>query len=62
MHELGIVVHITKTLESIVEENQLQDVSRVSLEIGKVSGIVPDYLIDCWKYYRKKSLIFKIQR
>ena len=54
MHELGIVVHITKTLKSVVEENQLQDISRVTLEIGKISGIVPDYLIDCWNYYRKK--------
>lgn len=55
MHELGIVVQITKTLDSLVEENQLEDVSRVTLQIGKVSGIIPDYLIDCWKYYRKNK-------
>ncbi len=55
MHELGIVVQITKTLDSLVKENQLEDISRVTLQIGKVSGIVPEYLIDCWKYYRKNK-------
>ena len=24
------------------------------MEVGEVSSIVPDYLTDCWAYYRKK--------
>lgn len=55
MHELGIVVHITKTLDSLAKENEVSDISRVTLQIGKVSGIVPEYLVDCWKYYRVKN-------
>ena len=54
MHELGIVVHISKTLEELAQENSITDIRRVTLQIGKVSGIVPEYLVDCWKYYRKK--------
>ena len=54
MHELGIVVHISKTLEELAQENNITDIRRVTLQIGKVSGIVPEYLMDCWKYYRKK--------
>lgn len=54
MHELGIVVHISKTLEELAQENNLTDIRSVTLQIGKVSGIVPEYLVDCWKYYRKK--------
>lgn len=54
MHELGIVVHISKTLEELAQENNITDIRRVTLQIGKVSGIVPEYLVDCWKYYRKK--------
>ena len=29
--------------------------STVTLEFGEVSGIVPDYLIDCWNWYAKKT-------
>ena len=54
MHELGIIVHITKTLQNVAKENNLSEIGSVTLEIGEVSTIVPDYLTDCWKYYRKK--------
>lgn len=62
MHELGIIVHVSKSLENIAVENQLTEIGSVTLEIGEVSGIVPDYLTDCWEYYRKKnSLIEKAE-
>lgn len=54
MHELGIIVHITKTLQNVAKENNLSEIGSVTLEIGEVSTIVTDYLTDCWKYYRKK--------
>ena len=49
MHELGIIVHITKTLQSVAEENNLKEIASVTLEVGEVSSIVPDYLTDCWQ-------------
>ncbi len=55
MHELGIIVHIAKTLDAIAVENKLEKIGSVTLEIGEVSGVVPDYLTDCWGYYRKKN-------
>lgn len=55
MHELGIIVHIAKSLDEVATENQLEKIGSVTLEIGEVSGIVPDYLTDCWNYYRKKN-------
>lgn len=55
MHELGIIVHISKTLDEIAAENELTKIGSVTLEIGEVSGIVPEYLTDCWDYYRKKN-------
>ena len=54
MHELGIIVHITKTLQGVAEENNLSEIASVTLEVGEVSAIVPDYLTDCWEYYKKK--------
>lgn len=54
MHELGIIVHVAKTVEEVAQENKVTDIASVTLEIGEVSGIVHDYLNDCWLYYRKK--------
>ena len=50
MHELGIVFHIIKEVKNIAEENSCSRISRVVLEIGEVSTIVPYYLEDCWKW------------
>ena len=55
MHELGIVFHIIKSVEEIGAQNELTKVSSVTLEIGEVSGIVPEYLTDCWKWAAEKS-------
>lgn len=54
MHELGIIVHISESLETVAMENELTRIGSVTLEIGEVSGVVPEYLTDCWEYYRKK--------
>ncbi|MGN0365887.1 MAG: hydrogenase maturation nickel metallochaperone HypA [Suilimivivens sp.] len=62
MHELGIIVHITKTLEDIAQENQLTQIGSVTLEVGEVSGIVPEFLTDCWEYYRKKFKLMEEAR
>ena len=59
MHELGIVVHVVRTLEDVAQENSLTDIRKVTLQIGKVSGIEPEYLVDCWEYYKKKVPLLK---
>ena len=50
MHELGIVFHIIRSVEKVAVENGLEKVSAVVLELGEVSGVVPDYLTDCWRW------------
>ncbi len=50
MHELGIVFHIMDTLEEVARENQLEEIRSVTMEIGEVSSVIPDYLTDCWKW------------
>lgn len=59
MHELGIVFHIAKKVESIAVENHVSHVAKVVLEIGEVSTVVPSYLEDCWKWKCTKSEILK---
>ena len=36
MHELGVVFHVIKMVEEIVSENNLTEVSSVTLELGEV--------------------------
>ena len=55
MHELGIVFHVIKSVEEIAQENELTKVSAVTLSIGEVSGIVPSYLTDCWRWAADRS-------
>lgn len=55
MHELSIITHVAKTLDEIAEENHLTKIGSVTLEIGEVSGIVTDYFVDCWNYFKRKD-------
>lgn len=59
MHELGIVFHIIDTVEKVGADNDLGKVSAVVLELGEVSGVVPEYLTDCWKWAAAKSELMK---
>ena len=57
MHELGIVFHVIKTVEDVAKEQELSKVSKVVLEVGEVSTVIPEYLEDCWKWACKRSEI-----
>ena len=55
MHELGVVFHIADSVVKIAQDNQAQHVRRVTLQIGEVSTVIPDYLIDVWKWNCKRN-------
>ena len=55
MHELGVVFHIADSLARIAEENHVTRISRVTLEIGEVSTVVPEYLTDVWNWNCKRT-------
>jgi hydrogenase nickel incorporation protein HypA/HybF len=59
MHELGIVFHVIKTVEDVAKEQELSKVSKVVLEVGEVSTVIPEYLEDCWKWACKRSELMK---
>lgn len=56
MHELGILVHMAKTLKSLAEENQLTEIGGITLEVGEVSGIVPEYMTIAGHITGKKKI------
>ena len=59
MHELGTIYYVIDTVEKLMEENDLKEVASITLEVGEVSGIIPDYLQDFWLYARKKTEHFQ---
>ncbi len=59
MHEMGIILHLAKTLEETAAQEKIQRITRVTLEVGEVSGIVTDYFVDCWNYFRKKHPVLE---
>ena len=54
MHELGIVFHMIDTLEEVGRANELTSIARVNLKLGEVTGVIPSYLLDCWRWAADK--------
>ncbi len=55
MHELGVVFHIADAVVKVAEENGVSKVNKVIVEIGEVSTVVKDQLIDCWNWNAKRT-------
>ena len=54
MHELGIVFHIIDSLKEVAAENDVTRIQSVTVEVGEVSTVIPEYLTDCWNWATKK--------
>ncbi|MCQ2505562.1 MAG: hydrogenase maturation nickel metallochaperone HypA [Lachnospiraceae bacterium] len=59
MHELGVTFYILKDVKKVAEENDVKKVNYVTVEIGEVSTVIHDQLIDCWNWARKKEEVTK---
>lgn len=59
MHELGIVFHMIDTLEEVGAENGLASIARVTLDLGEVTGVLPDYLLDCWRWAADRTELLR---
>ena len=58
MHELGVTFHIMDSLEKIAAQNEVTKIQKVTLELGEVSTVLPDYLTRCWKWAAQKRPLF----
>ena len=59
MHELGIVLHVIDQVEELARGNNVSKVTRLTLEVGEVSSIVPSYFSDCFEWAKKKTEYLK---
>lgn len=59
MHEMGIILNLAKTLDETAEEENIIEIGKVTLQVGEVSGIVTDYFIDCWDYFKRRYKVLE---
>ena len=59
MHELGVVFRVIRQVEEIAAENDVTRVESVTLSLGEVSSVIPEYLIDCWKWAVKRTEVMR---
>ena len=48
MHELGICDAMLKMVRGIMKDEELDTISRITVEVGSLSGVMPNFLADCW--------------
>ena len=61
MHELGIVYHIIRDVENVARANGVRHVSSVTLLLGEVSGVVPDLLLDAWRWAAAELIVEPVE-
>lgn len=44
MHELGILVHIVRTVEDVAKKNNVSRVTEIKLDVGEICGAFPKFL------------------
>lgn len=55
MHELGVVFHIADLVGNVAKENKAEKIKKVIMQIGEVSTVVNDQLIDCWNWNANRT-------
>ena len=59
MHEMGIVLHLAKTLDETAKEHNITKIGKVVLQVGEVSGIMTDLFTDAWDYFKPRHPVLK---
>ncbi len=59
MHEMGIVLHLAKTLDETAKEKGLTKIGSVTLQVGEVSGIITDLFTEAWDYFKVRHPVLK---
>lgn len=56
MHELSIVASLFEILEEKAREQQAKKVILVKLRVGKLAGVVPEFLQTAFDLYKKDTI------
>lgn len=56
MHELSIVASLFEILEAKARENQATKIVGVRLKVGKLAGVVPEFLQSAFDSYKQDTI------
>jgi hydrogenase nickel incorporation protein HypA/HybF len=56
MHELSLVAELFVLLEEKAREEKASRINRISLSLGRLSGVVPELLASAFDSYKKGTL------
>lgn len=59
MHELGIVLSVADKVLEIARDNELTEIKSVTMQIGEISSVIPDYLMKCFPAAVERSPMFE---
>ena len=59
MHELSVVFYIIDAVKEVADENRISKISKVTVQLGEVSTVIPSALEDCWNWARAKHELLK---
>jgi len=59
MHELSIVANLFEILEEKAKEQKAKKIVMVKLQVGTLSGVVPEFLETAFNIYKKDTLADK---
>ncbi|NDI34060.1 hydrogenase maturation nickel metallochaperone HypA [Chengkuizengella sediminis] len=48
MHELGVTIHVIKSVEDFAKKNALTKIDTLVLQIGELSSLIPKYIEACY--------------
>lgn len=54
MHEIGMLYQMAKMATKYAEENDIEEVKYIALEIGELSGVLPEIFTDYFPYVAEK--------
>jgi len=56
MHELSIIANLFEIMEEKAEEKKAKKIIFVKLKVGKLSGVVPEFLHTAFDVYKKDTI------
>lgn len=56
MHELSIIASLFEILDEKAKEQKAKKIVLVRLQVGKISGVVPDFLKTAFDIYKKDTI------
>lgn len=56
MHELSIVANLFEIMEEKAREKGSKKIVSVKLQVGKLSGVVPEFLITAFDVYKRDTM------